>query len=99
MIQFKENAQTDRWKDKRTDTLFYRALPATARGPISQNNLERIGNKVYRDHFFPFEIIQLFPDKINKKFCHTLWVLAVNKVVGGLSESVKKGKFVTKFFF
>ena len=63
-------------------TLFYRTLPATARGPISQNNLERIENKVYRDHLFPFEIIQVFPDKINRKFCHTLWVLAVNKVVG-----------------
>ena len=37
MIQFKENARTDRrtegqWKDGQT--LFYRTLPATAREPI-----------------------------------------------------------------
>ena len=34
MIQFKENAQTDGQKDRRTDgqTLFYRTLPAAAGG-------------------------------------------------------------------
>ena len=32
MIQFKENTQTDRWKDRQT--LFYKTLPATAGGPI-----------------------------------------------------------------
>ena len=34
MIQFKENAQTDRRMDRRTDgwTLFYRTLLATAGG-------------------------------------------------------------------
>ena len=34
MIQFKENARTDGRKDGRKDgqTLFYRILPATARG-------------------------------------------------------------------
>ena len=43
MIQFKENAQTDRrmegpkdgWKDGQT--LFYRTLPTTARGPMKTN--------------------------------------------------------------
>ena len=39
MIQFKENAQTDRRMDgdgkMDGQTLFYRTLPATAGGPIS----------------------------------------------------------------
>ena len=35
MIEFKENARTDGRMDGRMDgqTLFYRTLPATARGP------------------------------------------------------------------
>ena len=37
---------------------------------------------------------------IDKNFCHAQRILAVKEVgVGGLSESVKKGKFVTKIFF
>ena len=35
---------------------------------------------------------------IDKKTCHTQLVLDV-KGVGALGESLKKGKFVTKFFF
>ena len=35
MVQFKENAQTDGWKDRQKDrqTLFYRTFAATTRGP------------------------------------------------------------------
>ena len=35
MIQFKENAQTDGWKDGQT--LLYRTLLATAGGPKTRN--------------------------------------------------------------
>ena len=42
MIQFKENAWTDKWKDgwKDRQTLFYRTLPATTKGPIKK--LEKV---------------------------------------------------------
>ena len=39
---------------------------------------------------------------VTKSFCHAEQILAVKGVgvgVGGLSEAVKKGKFVTKIFF
>ena len=40
MIQFKENAWTDGQKDGQKDgqTLFYRTLPATTRGPTRSSN-------------------------------------------------------------
>ena len=38
---------------------------------------------------------------LTKNFCQAWQILAINEVGegGGLSESVKKGKFVTKIFF
>ena len=34
MIQFQDNVETDGRTDGQKDRLFYRAVPATARGPI-----------------------------------------------------------------
>ena len=50
MTQFKENAWTDRRTEEQKDgqTLFYRILPATGRGPIVNFYSPEIIRKRYR---------------------------------------------------